>query len=598
MSGVSRAKKPKLDSSTAGGDIWGAGATEGSGEHEAPRVPLPAIGGNSPFKYHIFVSHNWGSEPEFKDHKRAERLNRRLQDKGFKTLFDSERMSGQIIDKITKGIEESAVFLACITRSYVDKVAQEENPNDTVKLEFNHARRMRKAPYMLAIVMERDMTDTTSWNGSVGATLGEYLYVKLIGDSSDAFEQSVQEIVDEVVKRLAKTLQNELQVVACDISSGLASPTPADIISEASTEPATPQSPQSQVVAMHVENDVREFRDDMKKLMEGFLTPQSGAAGDQPALRKFRLCELLLVAFMRDKVAPFCDSESAENLDTWQESCANPTENLFERFHEMLSLLKPPVLAEINLQLQENQKKDYISIYVIDWVVQHSSWKLPVTKHPDWQKRVVQQWFDAGDAATAEDFVERAENFLEVGVKGKTWGAKILGKVIETNSYVIFFRMGALTTLMFREFFNQHNAGKTMQQELSEPAKCEPFLPPIRLVVSSSSLHWSSAERGNMSTIHIADISARLQRIAALPEQLLDENSFLPSKIEFVEGEPLYSLAPGKKKGANSDGGCDDDDGEDSDSDDDIGDGGGRPAGETEVRAKQMGSSRDYFPKR
>ena len=151
---------------------------------------------------------------------------------------------------------------------------------------------------------------------------------------------------------------------------------------------------------------------------------------------------------------------------------------------------------------------------------------------------------------------------------------------------------------MFREFFNQHNAGKTMQQELSEPAKCEPFLPPIRLVVSSSSLHWSSAERGNMSTIHIADISARLQRIAALPEQLLDENSFLPSKIEFVEGEPLYSLAPGKKKGANSDGGCDDDDGEDSDSDDDIGDGGGRPAGETEVRAKQMGSSRDYFPKR
>ena len=127
-------------------------------------MPLPAIGGNSPFKYHIFVSHNWGSEPEFKDHKRAERLNRRLQDKGFKTLFDSERMSGQIIDKITKGIEESAVFLACITRSYVDKVAQEESPNDNVKLEFNHARRMRKAPCMLAIVMEEDMTDTAVWN--------------------------------------------------------------------------------------------------------------------------------------------------------------------------------------------------------------------------------------------------------------------------------------------------------------------------------------------------------------------------------------------------------------------------------------------------
>ena len=63
-----------------------------------------------------------------------------------------------------------------------------------------------------------------------------------------------------------------------------------------------------------------------------------------------------------------------------------------------------------------------------------------------------------------------------------------------------------------------------------------------------------------------------------MPEELLEANACLLSKIEFVEWEPLYSLASGKKNGEHGDGGCDDDDGEDRDGDDDMGDGGGTGA--------------------
>ena len=68
----------------------------------------------------------------------------------------------------------------------MDKVAQDQNENDNCKLEFNHARRIRKPPNMLAIVMEEEMLDTGRWHGCVGATLGDHLHTSLTtSDVSD-----------------------------------------------------------------------------------------------------------------------------------------------------------------------------------------------------------------------------------------------------------------------------------------------------------------------------------------------------------------------------------------------------------------------------
>jgi hypothetical protein len=41
------------------------------------------------------------------------------------------------------------------------------------------------------------------------------------------------------------------------------------------------------------------------------------------------------------------------------------------------------------------------------------------------------KWFDDGNTEDAEAFLERAEKFLQKGVKGESWGAKILGNAAE-----------------------------------------------------------------------------------------------------------------------------------------------------------------------
>jgi len=70
---------------------------------------------------------------------------------------------------------------------------------------------------------------------------------------------------------------------------------------------------------------------------------------------------------------------------------------------------------------------------VIDWMVQHSAWALPHGKRDEWAEKVVLQWFHLENVETSDCLLERAETFLQKSVKGISWGAKMLGKVIQTN---------------------------------------------------------------------------------------------------------------------------------------------------------------------
>ena len=120
---------------------------------------------------------------------------------------------------------------------------------------------------------------------------------------------------------------------------------------------------------MHVENTVREFRDDMKKLIKGFLRPPSSEAAEQPKQRRWRLCELLLVAFMREKIAPCLDDEIAENLNAWTEKCEDPEADLVACFSKLILSLKPSVFEEIGYKFSEGSRKNQTSIFAIDWMV-------------------------------------------------------------------------------------------------------------------------------------------------------------------------------------------------------------------------------------
>jgi len=161
---------------------------------------------------------------------------------------------------------------------------------------------------------------------------------------------------------------NEQQGAARQISSRSQSPA-SSTASERDTVPASPRSPSPgpQVVAMHMDSDVDRFREDMKEFMQRFLQ------SSEPAPRKWNLCELLLVAFMRDKVAPSCDPVIAENLGAWQEKCGDPDENLIDYSHEMMQIWQPPIFKELGYDFAKISKQNHTSIFVMDWMVLRSS---------------------------------------------------------------------------------------------------------------------------------------------------------------------------------------------------------------------------------
>jgi hypothetical protein len=515
--------------------VWEGGSGGDGGAVVDHGPPWDSIRGA--YQYDVFISHAWDEDDEGRDnHARAKRLNEGLEKLKVKTWFDDDKIQGNILQRMAEGIERSAVVLICVTRKYMENV-NKKNSSNYCKLEFEYACSKRTPLCMLPVVMEESMTDTAAWNGVLGMVLWNQSSCKLDSDMDADFVCAVAKIAESVDKMLQKALPNEMQSAAMAMSSRSLSPAPSDR-SGAPTTPGTPQSPQSQeVVAMYVASEVNKFRDDMKKLIERFLNHKHGDASEQP--RPWKWCELLLTAFMRDKVAPSCDSETVDDLAWWKGRCATPLENLVERFHNMSYAMRPPVLAEINFKFPDSPKKNFASIFVIDWMVRGSPWALRRMAEEGWRDEVVKQWFDQGNTESSDIFLERAEKFLEC-LPGQAYGTTILGKVIQTSSYVVFFRMGALAELLFREFLKRQHECENMHQDFSSPAGST--LPPISLVVSSSTWHWSSAEGNDISAPHKADITVRLRRIASLPCQLLEANARLLSQVEDVGWERLYSL--------------------------------------------------------
>ena len=312
---------------------------------------------------------------------------------------------------------------------------------------------------MLAIVMEDEMRDLRKWHGNVGYFLGAQLSMTLTSDVSDDFNKSVRDIAEQIDRNLVNVLSNEQQVAASLISALRSpSPSPSDTQSGTSTPLQTQGVLKQSVVGMHVDGDVQTFRKDMQKFMRDFL------AGSSEQHRVWQLCELLLVGFVRNLVAPSCDnSDAVEDLIWWRGKCMTPAVRLTQKFHEMMTDLeqKPGIFVQImhTYRCAVAGKKNslcFLSVVVIDWMVQHSTWALDgKSSKREWRNDVVMQWFEEGNKESTEIFLERAENFLQ-GMEGEKWGMTILGKVIETNSYVVFFRMEALASILLREHCGLH----------------------------------------------------------------------------------------------------------------------------------------------
>eukprot|EP00047_Mylnosiga_fluctuans_P020236 m.90059 g.90059 ORF g.90059 m.90059 type:complete len:320 (+) comp8440_c0_seq3:161-1120(+) len=117
------------------------------------------------FKYHVFLSHDWGLDQHGRDnHATLRRINAGLKRRGLVTWFDEERMRGFIPRAMAEGIEQAKVVVCFLTQRYQEKATGDDN-RDNVQLEFNHAFQKKTPKFMTAVPMETRCLDTRQSSG-------------------------------------------------------------------------------------------------------------------------------------------------------------------------------------------------------------------------------------------------------------------------------------------------------------------------------------------------------------------------------------------------------------------------------------------------
>ena len=130
---------------------------------------------------------NENKKGKFDNHERVSRLNGELNKLGMRTWFDEDGLEGHVVDAdgMRREMDSSEAVIICITKGYLEKVAQTENVNDKCKLEFTHATRTTthsKAGLVYPVVMAADCLDVGKWKGAVGLVVGGRVFEDLSDD--------------------------------------------------------------------------------------------------------------------------------------------------------------------------------------------------------------------------------------------------------------------------------------------------------------------------------------------------------------------------------------------------------------------------------
>jgi len=100
-----------------------------------------SVSTNNKRKYRCFLTHNWGSQRSdgnFDNHERVRRIYSALQQKGVPCWFDSDRMTGTIIEQMSSGIDDSDVVVGnTSTNSYSNTHTQTNNTHTNTNTNTN-----------------------------------------------------------------------------------------------------------------------------------------------------------------------------------------------------------------------------------------------------------------------------------------------------------------------------------------------------------------------------------------------------------------------------------------------------------------------------
>jgi hypothetical protein len=114
-------------------------------------------------------------------------VNEALERAGVKAWVDEQRLDSDLNNEMSDGIDQSKLVLIFVTRAYIEKVQGygRRGPDEACKAEFEYALRRHGVKRMLAVVMDPECRDTSSWTGAVGFRLGSQIYHDLSGDGVD-----------------------------------------------------------------------------------------------------------------------------------------------------------------------------------------------------------------------------------------------------------------------------------------------------------------------------------------------------------------------------------------------------------------------------
>ncbi len=120
------------------------------------------------YKFHGFATHSWVRDEEGRNtHMRVVYACEKLKtNHNIEMWIDEERMTGHIQSAMCEGIDQSATFVVFLTKAYVEKVAQKDNPLDNCKCEFDYGMLVRK-PKTIVVMMEKAVKVKTNLKGPV-----------------------------------------------------------------------------------------------------------------------------------------------------------------------------------------------------------------------------------------------------------------------------------------------------------------------------------------------------------------------------------------------------------------------------------------------
>jgi len=324
------------------------------------------------------------------------------------------------------------------------------------------------------------------------------------------------------------------------------------------------------IVAMYVEGGPLRIQEFLK----GFIAELHGDSSVQASQQKWRLCKLVLLAYVRDNISDMCSGENSEGLEEllqwWQCICEEKRGLLF--FYELDCMLKdkePSALEGWNFDVQKAGKQYEACVFVLYRQVHEGMLKSNFLKK-QWKQTVQAEWFEPLNTELAETLLDRADKFL----RERSFVTTILGKLFETGSYIVFFRMDVLTARLVHEqcqiqhMLQTQRRSQTLQtaavgeEKLSSMGVVDSAPPAaeihiisksaINFIVSSDKWHTWLSEGKSPSQVQVSEIVSDLQEIARLPPSLLEANEVPLSaagsvKVEECIGAMQKKYEPGNE---------------------------------------------------